>query len=160
MPRRPALKPEDMLTPEQMATLSGREMLEKTLTGEVAAPPISHTLNFGLHAVGDGEATFRGTPQFASFNPAGTAHGGWFGAILDSAMACAIWTKCAPGQAFTTLEYKVNITRVVPEGMEVEVIARTTHFGHKTAVSDAIMRGVEDGKVYATGSTTCIAIGV
>jgi acyl-coenzyme A thioesterase PaaI-like protein len=34
----------------------------------------------------------------------------------------------------------------------------TRHAGRSTAVAEAVMKGVADGKVYATGSTTCIVL--
>ena len=154
-----ALSPADLLPYAEGAKLTGLEYLQKTINGEICAPPISKLMNFGLHEIEWGHAVFHGSPQFDAFNPAGTVHGGWYGAIMDSAMACAIMSKCAKGVTYTTLEYKVNITRVVPEGMVVAATASVSHFGRTTAVSEAVMRGLDDGKVYATGSTTCIVIG-
>ncbi len=153
-----AQKPEDLPTPAQAAQWTGLEYLQKTIAGEVAAPPIAGLMNFRLHNVELGGATFRGIPQFSAFNPGGTPHGGWYGAIMDSAMACAIMSKAGKGQNYTTLEYKVNIVRPVPEGMEVEVVSTASHVGRTTGVADAEMRGVENGKLYATASTTCIII--
>jgi uncharacterized protein (TIGR00369 family) len=113
-------------------------------------------MNIALHAIEFGKATFRGIPKFASFNPGGTVHGGWYGAIMDSVMACAIMSRAGKGQNFTTLEYKVNIVRPVPEGMEVEAVSVAGHVGRTTGVADAELRGVENGKLYATASTTCL----
>jgi len=50
------------------------------------------------------------------------------------------------------------MVRIVPAGMEVDVIGTAGHVGRKTGIADAEMRGVEDGKLYATGSTTCLRI--
>ena len=41
-------------------------------------------------------------------------------------------------------------------GLEVEALAWVQHVGRSTGVAAAEVRGVEDGKLYATGSTTCI----
>ena len=153
-----AVTPEDLPGAEQ-AEWTGLEYLQKTLTGEVAAPPIAGLMNFRLEAIELGRATFRGIPKYAAFNPGGTVHGGWYGAILDSTMACAIMSKAGKGQTYTTLEYKVNIVRPVPEGMEVEAISVASHVGRATGVANAELRGVEDGKLYATGSTTCMRVG-
>ena len=60
------------------------------------------------------------------------------------------------GSYYTTLEYKINITRGIPLGLEIEAIGEVDHVGRSTGVSHGQIRGVEDGKLYATGSTTCI----
>ncbi len=85
-------------------------------------------------------------------------HGGWYGTLLDSALGCAVMTAVPKGSWYTTLEYKVNLTRAMPLGMEAEVIGTLDHAGRSTAVAHAVMRGVQDGRVYATGSTTCIIL--
>ena len=103
-----------------------------------------------------GTVTFRGTPEFKVCNPMGTVHGGWYGTLLDSAMACAVMTKVPRGSVYTTLEYKINITRAIPPGMLIECVGTVEHSGRSTGVANGTLRGVEDGKLYATGSTTCI----
>ena len=113
-------------------------------------------LNFRLIEAERGEAVFRGAPTRDHMNPMGQVHGGWTGAILDSAMGCAVQTVLEPGQLYTTLEYKVNITRSIPPGTEVEARARVQHSGRRTAVAAGEITGVEDGKTYGTGSTTCL----
>ena len=155
---KPALSPADFPKHADGAEWTGLEYLQKTLTGEVAAPPIAGLMNFRLESVENGRAVFRGIPKFESANPMGTTHGGWYGAILDSAMACAIMSKTGKGQSYTTLEYKINIVRPVPEGMEVEAVSVAGHVGRTTGVADVELRGLEDGKLYATGSTTCLRI--
>ena len=77
---------------------------------------------------------FKGTPQFNVTNPLGTIHGGWYGAVLDSCMACAVMTKVPRGSIYTTLEYKVNITRALPLDTLVRAIGTVAHSGRSTAV--------------------------
>ncbi len=147
---------DDILTLPEILEMSGLEFMQKILDGEIPAPPISKTLNFRLVEVAEGRTVFQGSPRFEAFNPIGTAHGGWYGTILDSAMACAVMTTVPKGSAYTTLEYKVNITRPIPEGMEVRVTGEVDHAGRSTGVASGWIHGVEDGILYATGSTTCL----
>ncbi len=146
----------ELTDPAVMAGMTGLEFMRKVLDGILAGAPIARTLNFDLHAVSEGRVTFRGAPGFPHMNPMGTIHGGWYGAILDSAMGCAVMTTLKKGTAYTTLEYKVNIVRPIPSGMEVDATAEVSHAGRSTGVAAAEIRGVEDGRLYATGSTTCI----
>ncbi|QOL80863.1 PaaI family thioesterase [Pseudooceanicola spongiae] len=137
--------------------LSGLDSLRAMLAGKGRAPAISATLNFKAVAVEEGVVTFTGTPLEAFTNPIGTVHGGWYGAILDSCMACAVFSKLPAGTGYTTLEYKVNIIRPIPLGTEVTATGTAQHVGRSTGVAVGEIRGV-DGRLYATGSTTCIVM--
>ncbi|MFO7771785.1 MAG: PaaI family thioesterase, partial [Roseovarius gahaiensis] len=77
-------------------------------------------------------------------------------AILDSCMGCAVMTKVPRGSVYTTLEYKVNITRAIPLGLRVRATGVVDHAGRSTGVASGEIRGIDDGKLYATGSTTCL----
>ena len=150
--------PDDLLTAAEALAMSGRDFMQGILDGKHPAPPIGRTLNYKPHEVGDGRIVFPGAPLFDHCNPMGTVHGGWYGTLLDSAMACAVMTKVPQGSGYTTLEYKVNILRSIPLRMEVDCIAETDHAGRSTGISHGEIRGVENGKLYATGSTTCIIL--
>lgn len=144
----------------KLLSLSGLEFMLAIRDGIIPRPPIARVLNYDLVEVLDGEITFSGTPEFDHTNPMGTLHGGWYGTVLDSCMACAVMTKVPKGSMYTTLEYKVNITRSIPIGMKVAARGWVQHVGRSTGVAAGEIRGVEDGKIYATGSTTCIIIKV
>jgi uncharacterized protein (TIGR00369 family) len=148
----------ELLTTQQLLLMSGLAFMQKMLAGEVPAPPISRTLGYGLHSVEDGRAVFRGAPTFDMTNPMGTVHGGWYGTLLDSAMACAVMTKVPRGSLYTTLEYKINIIRSIPLDTDIDCVGLVDHVGRSTAVANGEIRGREDGRLYATGSTTCIIL--
>jgi len=150
--------PEDLAGRETLLSMSGLAFMEAMLRGEVAGPAIAQTLGFRLVEIAAGRAVFRGVPGFHVTNPMGAVHGGWYGAVLDSALGCAAMTMVPQGFWYTTLEYKVNLARALPLGMEVEAVGTVQHAGRTTVVAEAVMRGLDDGKVYATGSTTCIVM--
>lgn len=151
-----AHSPADLISRDELLSMSGLAFMQGILEGTLPGPPLGTTLGYTLHAVEDGQVTFRGTPEFNMTNPMGTVHGGWYGTLLDSAMACAVMTRVPAGSVYTTLEYKINITRAIPLGMMIDCTGRVTHSGRSTGVASGEIRGVEDGKLYATGSTTCI----
>lgn len=153
-----ARTPEDLPSQDQVLALSGLEFMQAVLAGELSAPPISGVLGYRIHLVEEGRVVFRGAPEFGFTNPMGTVHGGWYGTLLDSCMACAVMTMVPRGSVYTTLEYKVNIIRPVPLGMMVEADGRAQHTGRSTGVAAGEIRGVGDGRLYATGSTTCIVM--
>lgn len=151
-----ATSQEELPSVEQMLSMSGLEFMQAMLEGKISRPPITGLLNYQVTHVAEGKVVFTGTPEFAHSNPMGTVHGGWYGALLDSAMACAVMTTVPKGHFYTTLEYKINITRSIPLGCEIEAIGEVQHAGRSTGVSNGWIRGKEDGKLYATGSTTCL----
>lgn len=137
-------------------SMSGLEFMQGILKGDIARPPISALLNYTLDTVETGRVIFRGTPDFAHTNPMGGVHGGWYGTLLDSCMACAVMTMVPKGSFYTTLEYKVNLTRAIPLGTEIIAIGEIDHAGRTTGVAHGEIRGADDDKLYATGSTTCL----
>ena len=150
-----ATSPADLLDKAAVLGMSGLEFMEGVLNGTLPGPPIGQTMGFTLVRVEPGRCTFRGQPRFNVTNPLGTVHGGWYGTILDSAMACAVMTRVPRGSVYTTLEYKVNIIRPIPLETEVEAVGTVDHSGRSTGVASGEIRG-GDGTLYATSSTTCI----
>lgn len=149
---------EDLPTPAEVGGMSGLEFMQRLLDGRLPGPPIGPTMGYSLHSVEEGRVAFRGTPELNVTNPLGTVHGGWYGTLLDSAMACAVMTRVPQGSVYTTLEYKVNIIRPIPLGREIECVGIADHVGRSTGIAHGEIRGIEDGKLYATGSTTCIVM--
>ena len=149
--------PSQLLARDQLLSMSGLDFMRGILEGRLPAPPIGRTLDYALSEVEEGRVVFAGAPGFESCNPLGTVHGGWYGTILDSAMACAVQTRLAKGSAYTTLEYKVNIIRSIPLGHAVRCEGVADHVGRSTGVATGRITD-EAGKLYATGSTTCIVL--
>ena len=147
---------QDVLSMEEILEIPGLEMMQGILKGIYPAAPIAKILNYKVHAVEKGKVVFRGTPNLESRNPMGTIHGGWYGTILDSAMACAVMTTLPAGKIQTTLEFKVNIIRPIPTGVTVDAIGIVEHSGKSTGVAVGSLIDIETGKLYASSSTTCI----
>lgn len=157
MPR-VAQTPADLLALSDVLKLSGLEFMQQILDGTTPGPPIGDTMGFALHVVEDGRIVFRGAPEFHVTNPMGTVHGGWYGTLLDSAMACAVMTKVPRGSVYTTLEFKINILRPIPLGLQIDCTGTIDHVGRSTGIAHGEIRCVEDDILYATGSTTCIVM--
>jgi len=147
---------EGLPSQDDMLSISGLDFMRAIKAGEISNPPISTLLNYCLETVEKGRVAFRGTPEFEHTNPMGTVHGGWYGTLLDSCMACAVMTMVPQGSIYTTLEYKINITCGIPLGTEIIASGQIDHSGRSTGVAHGEIRGAEDGKLYATGSTTCL----
>lgn len=149
--------------PSALATavreLSGLELFARIIAGELPAPSIAATIGFRLAEAEEGKAVFVGRWGEHLLNPAGGLHGGWYGLVMDSAMGCAVHSTLAAGIGYTTLEYKVNITRAVTaDSGELRAEGWVVHRGRRTATAEA--RVVDaGGKIYAHGSETCLILG-
>jgi uncharacterized protein (TIGR00369 family) len=134
---------------------TGLELLQRIIDNKYPAPPISFQLNFDLTEVSEGRAVFRGVPNERHLNPLGSVHGGWAATLLDSALACAVQTLLARGEAYTTAEFKVNLTRpITPRTGEVVCEGKVIHKGRTLAVSEATLKDA-NGKLLAFGTETC-----
>jgi uncharacterized protein (TIGR00369 family) len=154
-----AKTPDDMPSREDLLSRSGLEFMQAVAAGKLSGPPIAGLLNYRLHQVETGRVAFRGTPLFEHTNPMSGVHGGWYGTLLDSCMACAVMTMVPRGQYYTTLEFRINIARALPLGTEIEALGEVQHIGRSTGIARGELRGVADGRLYATGSTTCLIMG-
>ena len=142
----------------ELRNRSGLEFLRDIAAGVLPLPPIGKTLNFFLLEADEGRAVFQGTPTFDFYNPIGTVHGGWAATLLDSCMACAVQTTLKKGQAYTTVELKLNLVRPLTDQTgPVRAEGKIVHAGKQIATSEGRLFG-PDGKLYAHGTTTCLII--
>lgn len=142
--------------PDQIAGRSGLELMQAMLRGELPTPSIAQTLDFLMVQAEYGHAVFQGRPGAAHLNPLGTVHGGWFATLLDSALGCAVHTRLAAGQGYTTAELSVNIVRALtPRVARVRAEGRVIHCGRQLATAEGRLLGA-DGTLYAHATTTCL----
>lgn len=140
---------------ELVAAEGGLSVMQGILEGRLPGASIAKTLNFWLSKVEEGVIAFTGEPTEDHLNPLGTIHGGWAATIMDSALACAVMTSLAPGEGYTTVEFKLNLTRPILPGMgEVVCEGRLLHRGRTIATSEAYLRD-SSGKLLAHGTETC-----
>ena len=138
--------------------LSGLQLLQKVVTGELPRPPMADLMNFDLVEVSEGVAVFSAVPAEYHYNPIGVVHGGLAATLLDSAMGCAVHSTLPPETAYTTLEVKVNFVRALTmKTGRVRCEAKVIHVGARTATAEARLLDAA-GKMYAHGTTTCMLI--
>ncbi|AEV84855.1 thioesterase [Actinoplanes sp. SE50] len=143
----------------QLGDLSGRDLLQKILDGEVPEPPITGTLGFRLTEIGDGTASFEGDPGEHLLNPMGTVHGGFLATLLDSALGSAIATQLPRGRVYTTMQLNMHLVRpVLTDTPRLRCDAVTVHVGRTMATAEARVVDVAGGKLYAHATTTCAVI--
>jgi uncharacterized protein (TIGR00369 family) len=142
--------------PEVLNSQTGLEFLEAIVAGAVPQAPISELLNFHLVEVEKGRAAFEGLPAFHHYNPIGTVHGGFAATLLDSALGCAVFSTLLKGDAWTTLELKLNFVRPISKDTGlVRAQGRIIHRGRTVATAEGDLKD-RAGKLYAHATTTCM----
>lgn len=123
---------------------------------ELPRAPIAELVGFELVELGEGHASFAMDPAERHYNPLGTVHGGIAATLLDSAMGCAVHTTLCDGEAYTTLELKVNYVRAITEATG-RVIAggSVIHRGGRVATAQARLTD-EDDRLLAHATSTCL----
>ena len=143
--------------PDQVAQLTGMELMQAMLRGELPYASIAKTLDFTIMEVSEGRVVFQGSPGPAHLNPMGGIHGGWYATLLDSALGCAVHTRMPVGRGYTTAELGVNLVKAIHPSKTPRVRAegKVIHCGRQLATAEARIVG-PDGTLYAHATTTCL----
>lgn len=145
---------------EQLAGLSGLEVLRNMMQGRLPYPPMNDTMDIVLLEADAGRVVFQGRPALAHYNPLGTVRGGWFASLLDSALGCAVQTMLPAGRSYTTAEISLNIVR--PATLHTGPLRATgvaIHTGRQMSTAEARVVD-ESGKLYAHATTTCFVFDI
>ncbi len=137
--------------------MTGLEQLQALLDAGVQ-PAIGATLKFSAIEFADGLAIFEGEPGLHAYNPIGTVHGGYAAALLDSACGCAVHTKLAPGQGYTTLELKVAYHKAMTKDTgTVRAEGRVLSIGRRAAFAEARLTD-RSGRLLASATSSLLVI--
>jgi uncharacterized protein (TIGR00369 family) len=143
-----------VVTPEILKSYDGLGFLNAIIAGTLPQPPISEVLGFRLVEVENGRAVFEGLPEFRLYNPIGSVHGGFAATLLDSALGCAVFSTLLKGDAWTTLELKLNFVRgLSKDSGPVRAEGRIVHRGRTVATAEGDLKD-RAGKLYAHATTT------
>src|SRR5450759_487781 len=90
--------------------------------------------------------------------PNRTVIGCGFCSLLDSAMGCAVHSSLDRGQAYTTLELKVNIVKALTvKTPSVVATGQVISAGKRVVTASGQITG-PDGTLYAHATTTCLVL--
>jgi uncharacterized protein (TIGR00369 family) len=135
--------------------LSGLEVIEGQIAGELPLPPISHLTGLAPVEVGEGSITMRLPASGWLNSPARRVQGGAIAMLADAAIAGAIVTTAPAGTAVASIDIKVNFLRPVQaDGRDLIAKGRVEHAGRTLAIADAELFNAEGQRVaIATGSS-------
>ena len=146
-------------TAEDIAGMTGLQVMQALIDGKLPAPPIAQTLSFWLVEVGDGVAVFEGETGPHVLNPLGIVHGGWALTLIDSATGCAGHTLLPPGVGYTSVETKANFTRPIKQDTgRVRAEGRVVNRGRQIMTAEAHIFD-SDGRLLAHGTSTLMVLG-
>jgi uncharacterized protein (TIGR00369 family) len=142
---------------QNAAGMSGLEFIQALFAGRLPAPPITATMGFTGAEAEEGKVTFFGEAGEHLYNPIGVVHGGFAMTILDSAMGCAVHTTLSVGEAYTTLETKVNFVRPITlDTGRLRCDGTIVHRGGTVATAEGRLVAEGTGKLLAHGTSTCL----
>jgi uncharacterized protein (TIGR00369 family) len=117
---------------------------------------IARLLGLALVEIEPGRAVFELRADERHHNPMGTLHGGVYADLADAAMGFAYAATLAEGEAFTTVELKINYLRAVRQGTlraEGKVVKAGATLGYiECEVTD------EQGRLVAKSASTCLKV--
>ncbi len=142
----------------QARDLSGLDYLCAIAEGRIPSAPIAALLGMSIHTIEPGLVVFGLDVGEHLYNPIGSVHGGVFCTLLDSAMGCAVHTLMDRGQAYTTLELKVNIVKALTmKTPSVVATGQVVSAGRRVITASGQLTG-PDGTLYAHATTTCLVL--
>jgi uncharacterized protein (TIGR00369 family) len=131
---------------------------ERFYRERVNAFPFVRLMGMRLVSSGSGRSVMECRVRPVLRNSAGTLHGGAMGALVDMSVATALRSVMPLSSKMTTVEYKVNFLKPVPEGT-VTAHGNILRLGRTIAVGASEIRN-EAGEVVAFGSATYYILNV
>jgi uncharacterized protein (TIGR00369 family) len=145
-----------IIGPELLKELSGLEVMQRLLAGDLPMAAIASTLDFRLALVEPGRVVVEAAPQRFVYNMFGAAHGGYAATLLDSCLGCAVCTMVPRGSGYTTVDLTINYIRPIrTDAGLIRAEGLALHVGRRTATAEAKLLAA-DGKLLAHGVTTCL----
>jgi uncharacterized protein (TIGR00369 family) len=141
------------------AQMAGLDYVRAIQAGEIPPPPIAVLMNFSIEHLEEGRAVFLGRPGEEHYNPIGVVHGGYASTILDSALGCSVHTLLPAGVGYTSQTLEVKYLRPITRDTgAIRAESVVLHRGRKAATAEAKLTSVDEGKLLATGTTTCLIL--
>lgn len=143
------------MTREDMASMTGLELMQALVDGTIPRPSIAETMGLTMEAVKEGWALFHARADARHLNPLGMVHGGFAATALDSATGCAIHTVLEPGIGYATVDLDVKMLKAVPREVVLRAEAKVMHVSKRLGVAEATLRDAE-GNLYSHATATCM----
>jgi uncharacterized protein (TIGR00369 family) len=153
--QRPAMG--EVLPQDVWDRMSGLQVLQAQIAGELPSPPIHYLTGLHPTAAGEGTATFAlPAVDWLTAPPPGRLQGGVVALLADSAASSAIQTLLPPKTAYAPVDLKVNFVRpALTDGRELQATGRVVHAGRSIVLADAEVANA-DGKLVAIARASAL----
>lgn len=149
----------DVIAQEIWDGMSGIEVLQAQIAGELPFPPIHHLTGLGPTDLEPGEAVFALPCHEWLCSPLGMLEGGVIAMLADSALVTAIQTTVPAATTVAAIDLKVNFLRPVPpDGRDLLARGRVRHAGRTIAIAEAEVVNA-DGKAVAIATGSAMIVG-
>lgn len=154
--RRPVIG--EALGQEVFDKLTGLEVMQGIICGELPLPPISHLMGIRPTEAEEGSAAFTIPATGWLTSPRGFVEGGVTACLADFALCSAIQTTVPVVTAIAPTDLRVQFIRPVPaDGQLVTARATVVHRGRGFAASRAEVTNKE-GKLVAIGNASALIL--
>jgi uncharacterized protein (TIGR00369 family) len=140
-----------------LESMSGLEILQAIVHGEITHPTIANTVPMKFLEVETGRVLFQANATEDHLNPMGGTHGGFAATVLDSVTGCAIHSMLEAGIPFATIELNIKMLRPVPLDTALLAEGKLINLSRSLGVSEGILKDESD-KLYAHATCTCMII--
>ena len=156
MPDRIASKNYGTVSADRRKEMSGLEFVQGLADGTLPLNTIAQTLGYDVTEAVSGRVVIIAVPTTALLNPAGTVHGGFTAALLDSCMGLAVQSTLEEGVSQTTLEFKISLVRpITPETGPIKAEGVVLNRGRRIGTAEGRVTD-DNGRLLAHGTTTCL----
>lgn len=140
-----------------MKNLSGLELMQAMVAGQLPMPPIAHVIPMAGVAAEHGHVVFEAQADERHLNPLGGVHGGFAATVLDSVTGCAIHTVLEAGVGYGTVDLNVKMVKAVPRGVPLIAEGKVISVSRSLGISEGTLKDA-DGNLYAHATATCLII--
>ncbi|WP_336244826.1 PaaI family thioesterase [Shewanella sp. SG41-4] len=140
-----------------MKQLTGLQLMQAMLNGDIPAPSISQTIPMKAIEVSEGMVTFEAHADERHLNPMGGVHGGFAATVLDTVTACAVHSALPAGVSYSTIDLNVKMVRPVPQNQRLIAKGNLMNLSKSLGISEGTLT-TEDGKLLATATATCLIL--
>lgn len=140
-----------------MKNLSGLELMQAMVAGQIPMPPIAHVIPMKGVAAEHGRIVFEAQADDRHLNPLGGVHGGFAATVLDSVTACAVHTVLEAGVGYGTIDLNVKMVKAVPRGVPLIAEGKVISVSRSLGIAEGTLKDA-DGNLYAHATATCLII--
>ncbi len=148
----------EMLPQEIWDRMSGLEVLQGHISGEIPSPPVHYLTGQKVIEAGDGYSVFSMPASGWLSSPGMFVYGGAIAMLADAALVTSVQSTVPPRTVFSPLDLKVNFVRpVLPDGGTLTARATVCHRGKSLAITNAEVVN-EQGKTVATATESVLIL--